>query len=75
MSLIHMTGFDLFGMYTEHVEPERCSLRCTFWSDFMVFMLYGLVILGAFVLAMPIFFSSLGRCRGNAMRATSHNVL
>lgn len=33
---------------------RTCRLRCTFWSDLMVFMLWGPVILGASVLTMPI---------------------
>ena len=39
LSLIHKTGFELFGIDVEHVQPKRCSLRCTIWFDFMAFML------------------------------------
>ena len=39
LSLIHKTGFELFGIGVEHVQPKRCSLRCTIWFDFMAFML------------------------------------
>ena len=31
LSLIHKTGFELFDMNVEHVEPKPCCLRCTFW--------------------------------------------
>ena len=33
------TGFELFGIDVEHVQPKRCSLRCTIWFDFMAFLL------------------------------------
>ena len=39
LSLIQKTGFELFGIDVEHVQPKRCSLRCTIWFDFMAFML------------------------------------
>ena len=54
-----MTGSDLFGTCAEHVEPGQCCLGCKLSSGFMVSMLLGLVILGAYVLAWPIFLSSL----------------
>ena len=59
LSLIQDTGFDLFDINAKHVQPKRCSLRCTFWLDFMAFMLWGLAILIAFVLAVTTAFGSL----------------
>ena len=42
LSLIHKTGFELFGIDVEHVQPKRCSLRCTIWFDFMLFCVYAM---------------------------------
>ncbi len=39
MSFVHMTGFDLFGMYVRHVKPDHCFLGVHFDLTFMVFML------------------------------------
>ena len=53
-----MTGFDLFDRYVLNMLSLNVAHSGAHF-DFTVFMLYGPVILSAFVLAISMFFSSL----------------